>query len=74
MVSQPSTWTSNAASDWVQAASDYQMIYSLADVDFRWTFENQNDTRLSLLAGMRYASLDQRLDIDLHVDRRAERA
>ena len=62
MVSQPSTWTSNAASDWVAAASDYQMIYSLADVDFRWTFENQNDTRLSLLAGMRYASLDQRLD------------
>ena len=66
MVSQPSTWTSNAASDWLQAASDYQMIYSLADVDFRWTFENQNDTRLSLLAGMRYASLDQRLDVDLH--------
>jgi hypothetical protein len=62
MVSQPSTWTSNAASDWLQAGSDYQMIYSLADVDFRWTFENQNDTRLSLLGGARYASLDQRLN------------
>jgi len=64
MVSQPSTWSSNAASDWLQAASDYRMTYSLADVDFRWTFENQNDTRLSLLAGMRYVSLDQRLDVE----------
>ncbi len=64
MVSQPSTWSSNAASDWLQAASDYRMIYSVADVDFRWTFENQNDTRLSLLAGMRYVSLDQRLDVE----------
>ena len=36
---------------------------SLADVDFRWTYENQNCTRLSLLAGMRYVSLDQRLDV-----------
>jgi hypothetical protein len=58
MVAQPSTYTG----DWAQAASDYQMIYSVADVDFRWTFENQNDTRLSLLAGARYAGLDQRLD------------
>jgi hypothetical protein len=64
MVSQPSTWTSNAASDWLTAASDYRMNYDLADVDFRWTFENQNDTRLSLLGGMRYASLKQRLDVD----------
>ncbi len=36
---------------------------SLADVDFRWTYENQNCKRLSLLAGMRYVSLDQRLDV-----------
>jgi len=64
MVSHPSTWVSNAASDWLQADSNYQMIFSLADVDFRWTFENQNDTRLSLLAGTRYASLDQRLDVN----------
>ncbi len=63
MVSQPATWVSNAESDWSTAASDYSMIYSLADVDFRWTFENQNDTRLSLFAGTRYASLDQRLDV-----------
>ena len=49
--------------DWAQAASDYSMISSVADVDFRWTFENQNDTRLSLLGGIRYASLDQRLDV-----------
>ena len=65
MVSQPSTWTAAPVGDWLQAASDYQMIYSLADIDFRWTFENQNDTRLSLFAGMRYASLDQRLDVNL---------
>ncbi len=64
MVSQPSTWASNETSDWLQANSDYSMIFSLADVDFRWTFENQNDTRLSLLAGIRYASLDQRLDVN----------
>jgi hypothetical protein len=51
MVSQPSTWSSNAASDWLQAASDYSMIFNLADIDFRWTFENQNDTRLSLFGG-----------------------
>ena len=63
MVSQPSTWTSNAFSDWLEGASDYSMIFSLADIDLRWTFENQNDTRLSLLAGVRYASLDQRLDV-----------
>ncbi len=63
MVSQPSTWSSNAASDWLQAASDYQMIYSMADVDFRWTYDCQNDTRLSLFGGMRYVSLDQRLDV-----------
>ena len=73
MVSQPSTWISNAASDWLRAGSDYQMIYSLADVDFRWTFENQNDTRLSLLGGVRYSSLDQR-EHDLYLDRRADRA
>jgi len=64
MVSQPSTWSSNAASDWLQAASDYRMNYDLVDVDLRWTFENQNDTRLSLLGGIRYASLKQRLDVD----------
>jgi len=63
MVSQPSTWSSNAASDWASAASDYSLIFTLADVDFRWTFENQNDTRLTLLAGTRYASIDQRLDV-----------
>ena len=62
MVSQPSTWSSNEASDWLQAATDYRMTYSVADVDFRWTFDNENDTRLSLLAGLRYAALDQRLD------------
>jgi hypothetical protein len=65
MVSNPSTWpNSNLYGDWLSAASDFQMIYSLADVDFRWTYENQNDTRLSLFAGMRYASLDQRLDVN----------
>ena len=51
MVSQPATWVSSAASDWSSAASDYGMVSSLADVDFRWSFENENDTRLSLLAG-----------------------
>ncbi len=63
MVSQPATWVSSATSDWGSAASDYSMISSLADVDLRWTFENQCDTRLSLLVGARYASLDQRLDV-----------
>ena len=76
LVSNPATWGyfgsntpipynsyGNELSDWVSANSDYQMIYSLADVDFRWTFHNQCDTRLSLLAGLRYASLDQRLDV-----------
>jgi hypothetical protein len=68
LVSHPSVWglnsgDGNATDDWVSASSDYQMIYSLADVDFRWTFSNQNDTRLSVLAGMRYVSLDQRLDV-----------
>jgi hypothetical protein len=63
MVSSPTTWTSNAASDFLSAASDYRMIFTLADVDFRWTYENENDTRLSVFAGMRYASLHQRLDV-----------
>ena len=63
MVSSPTTWTSNAASDFLSAASDYSMIFTLADVDFRWTYENENDTRLSVFAGMRYASLHQRLDV-----------
>ncbi len=68
LVSHPSVWglnsgNGNATDDWLQANSVYQMIYSLADVDFRWTYENQNCTRLSLLAGVRYASLDQRLDV-----------
>ena len=63
LVSHPSTWGSNAQSDFLAADSDYRMQYSLADLDFRWTFQNQCDTRLSLLAGIRYASLDQRLDV-----------
>ncbi len=63
LVSHPATWSSNAASDYLEAASDYYLRYDLVDVDFRWTFENQNDTRLSLLGGMRYALLDQRLDV-----------
>jgi hypothetical protein len=75
LVMNPATWGyfgtlsntigagGNEVSDWVSANSDYQMIYSLADVDFLWTFHNQCDTRLSLLAGVRYASLDQRLDV-----------
>jgi len=49
---------------YTEAASDYRMRFDLADVDFRWTFENQNDTRLSLFAGMRYALLNQRLSVD----------
>ena len=49
---------------WSQADSFYRMRFDLADVDFRWTFENQNDTRLSLFAGTRYAVLDQRLNVD----------
>ena len=53
---------------WLQANSNYYMRYDLADVDFRWTFDNQNDTRLSLLAGMRYALLDQRLDVGYPLD------
>jgi hypothetical protein len=64
MISNPSTWISNAASDWVSAASDYRMQFSLADLDLRWTFSNQCDTRLSLVAGARFASLDQRLDVN----------
>jgi hypothetical protein len=71
LVSHPSVWGTNPldpadgnnTDDWISATSDYQIIYSLADVDFRWTFSNQNDTRLSLFAGMRFVSLDQRLDV-----------
>lgn len=51
-------------SPWSQADSHYRMRFDLADVDFRWTFENQNDTRLSLFAGARYAVLNQRLNVD----------
>ena len=50
------------SSDWSVGRLRLSHEISLADVDFRWTFENQNDTRLSLLAGVRYASLDQRLE------------
>jgi hypothetical protein len=76
LVSHPGVWGINApidpatgtaagnfTDDWASASSDYQMIYSLADVDFRWTFSNQDCTRLSLIAGARYVSLDQRLDV-----------
>ncbi len=63
LVSQPAVFTSNEEDDFLQANSTYQMIYNLADVDFRWTYSHQNETRLNLLAGIRYASLDQRLDV-----------
>jgi hypothetical protein len=61
LITNPST-AFLADSAFAGATSDYAMRFDLADVAVRWTFENENDTRLSLLAGVRYAALNQRLD------------
>jgi hypothetical protein len=59
MVSHPSTWISNATSDFLQAAASYNMKFDLADVDYRWTFANSCHYSLTLLGGARYGALDQ---------------
>jgi hypothetical protein len=59
MVSHPSTWISNAVSDWVTANATYDIRFDLGDVDYRWIFLNNKQTTLGLIAGARYASLEQ---------------
>ncbi len=59
MVSHPSTLTADPASAFLIAESTYSMKYDLADVDIRWTFDDECDTKLSLVGGLRYASLVQ---------------
>jgi hypothetical protein len=57
MVSHPSTLT--ATSDGLDAAALYSLNFNLADLDGRWMFYCNQRSSISLLGGLRYASLNQ---------------
>ena len=64
LVSHPSTWTSNSASDYVSATATDRILYDLGDVDFRWVCGCDHDYTVSMVAGVRYASLKQDFEGD----------
>ncbi len=63
LVSQPSTWTSNAVSDWSTAAAQQHIILDVAEIDYKWLVFNDNCTTVSLVAAGRYGSLKQQFGV-----------
>lgn len=59
LVSHPSTYTNAADNDFLTASGDQHMKYDLGDVDYRWTMAYDCDYSVTLIAGVRYASLYQ---------------
>jgi hypothetical protein len=59
MVSHPSTWTSNATSDFLSASATERLTLNLAAVDYRWSYVHDPELTLTLLAGAAYTGLVQ---------------
>jgi len=62
LVSQPSTFVSNAVSDSTSASANQTFKMQEGEVDFKWKFFDDKYTRLSLWTGARYLSLDQKFN------------
>lgn len=51
--------TTNAASDWLDAAAVHNVKFEFADVEYRWLYHGGHHHAVNFTVGARYASLEQ---------------
>jgi len=54
--------TTNAGSDWLDAAANHYVKFQFADVEYRWLYHAGQHHAVNFTVGARYANLDQRFD------------